>query len=70
MQNLLREFRTLYEERLARLENAPQNQHNLKARNEVYQHYVHVMGFNLKHSHVIVIQKVLNFEWKIILSVE
>ena len=45
MQNLLREFRTLYEERLARLENAPQNQHNLKARNEVYQHYVHVMGF-------------------------
>ena len=50
MQNLLREFRTLYEERLARLENAPQNQHNLKARNEVYQHYVHVMGFILIYS--------------------
>merc|ERR1711892_1636892 len=41
MQNLLREFRTLYEERLQRLENAPLNEHNLKAKNEVYQHYVH-----------------------------
>ena len=42
MQNLLREFRTLYEERLQRLElsqNSNSTQ-NIKARNEVFQQYV------------------------------
>ena len=43
MQNLLREFRTLYEERLTRLEQSPnaKSTTNLKAKCEVYQHYVH-----------------------------
>ena len=42
MQNLLREFRTLYEERLQRLELSPNSNstQNIKARNEVFQQYV------------------------------
>ena len=41
MQNLLREFRTLYEERLQRLDLATPTPENMKAKNDVYQHYVH-----------------------------
>lgn len=43
MQNLLREFRTLYEERLQRLELSPnaKSLQNVKAKCEVFQHYVH-----------------------------